>query len=80
MAAPIDPPPGFEDLPIEETLASVQAPWDPIAQDPGALQVPAWHAAVIAQRFAEARSSTAAVRSWVDVRAELRARLQAVRQ
>jgi putative addiction module component (TIGR02574 family) len=80
MAASISPPPGFEELPIEEKIAYVQALWDLIAQVPADLPVPAWHEAVIAQRLAEARSSSASVRSWSDVRAEVRARLHATRR
>lgn len=79
MAAPIDPPPGFEDLPIEEKIAYVQALWDLIAEEPGAVPVPDWHRAVIAERLAEARSSSASVRPWSEVRAEIRAKLSSAR-
>lgn len=75
MAASITPPPGFDELPIEEKIAYVQALWDLIAQEPRDIPVPAWHEAVIAQRLAEARSSSAPVRPWSEVRSEVRARL-----
>ncbi|HWB78179.1 MAG TPA: addiction module protein [Nannocystaceae bacterium] len=80
MAASVTPPPGFDELPIEEKIAYVQALWDLIAQEPSDIPVPAWHEAVIAQRLAEARSSAARVRPWSEVRSELRARLHAARK
>ena len=75
MAAQIDPPPGFDELPVEEKIAYVQALWDLIAQEPGEVPVPEWHQAVIRERLAEARSSDASVRPWSEVRAEIRAKL-----
>lgn len=80
MVASINPPPGFEELAIDEKIAYVQALWDLIAQQPDDIPVPAWHEAVIARRLAEARSSEASVRSWSDVRSEARARLHAARR
>ena len=80
MAASIQAPPGFEDLPPEEKIAYVQALWDMIVEKPEGVPVPEWHRAVIEQRLTEARSDNAEVRSWDDVRSELRARLRAVRE
>ncbi|MBC8069665.1 MAG: addiction module protein [Deltaproteobacteria bacterium] len=79
MGAPIEPPPGFDDLPIEEKVAYVQALWDLIATKPEELSVPSWHRAVIAERLAEARSDDPDTKSWSEVRDEVRARLQLVR-
>jgi hypothetical protein len=79
MAAAIEPPPGFEDLAIEEKIAYVQALWDLIILRPADVPVPEWHRAVIAERLAEARSIDAPVRSWSEVRADLHARLRAAR-
>lgn len=78
MPAQITTPPGFDDLPVEEKIAYVQALWDLIASEADALPVPGWQQALIDQRLAEARSDAAAVRSWPDVQAELRSRLLAV--
>jgi hypothetical protein len=79
MSGPIAPPPGFEDLPVEEKIAYVQALWDLIVDHPDDVPVPEWHTAVINERLAEARSSTATVRSWAEARADLHARLRSVR-
>jgi putative addiction module component (TIGR02574 family) len=73
------PPPGFEDLSTEEKIAYVQALWDIIAARPDDVPVPDWHRVVIEERLAEARSSTADVRPWSEVRSDLQARLRAVR-
>lgn len=77
MRAPISPPPGFEQLTAEEKIAYVQALWDLIAAKPEDVPVPDWHQAIIDERLAEARSSTAPVKPWSEVRAELQARLRA---
>lgn len=79
MAAAIDPPPGFEDLAVEEQIAYVQALWDLIIVRPADVPVPEWHRAVIAERLAEARSIDAPARPWSEVRADLHARLRAAR-
>lgn len=73
------PPPGFEDLSTEEKIAYVQALWDIIAARPDDVPVPDWHRVIIEERLAEARSHTADVRSWSEVRNDLQARLRAVR-
>lgn len=78
MAA-IEAPPGFQELAIEEKIAYVQALWDLIVSRPDEVPVPEWHRAVIAERLAEARSESADVRPWSDVRADLHARLRATR-
>jgi putative addiction module component (TIGR02574 family) len=79
MAAQIDPPPGFEQLPVEEKIAYVQALWDLIAREPGDVPVPEWHRAVIAERLGEARSSSTSARPWSEVRAALHAKLNSAR-
>ena len=77
--ASIEAPPGFEELGVEEKIAYVQALWDLIASRPEEVPIPEWHRAVIAERLAEARSDSAEVRPWSEVRAELHGRLRAVR-
>jgi putative addiction module component (TIGR02574 family) len=79
MSAPIVPPPGFDELPVEEKIAYVQALWDLIAEQPEDVPVPEWQQAILEERIDEARSSAAAVKPWSEVRAELHARLRTVR-
>jgi len=80
MSAAVVPPPGFEDLSVEEQVAYVQALWDLIAECPNDIPVPEWQRAIIDERLAEARSPSAAVKPWSEVRADLRARLRASRR
>lgn len=76
VALPIEPPAGFEDLPVPEKIAYVQALWDLIADNQNEVPVPAWHKEVLDERLAEIRSGSAASRPWAEVRADLRARLR----
>lgn len=76
VASPIEPPAGFEELPVAEKIAYVQALWDLIAGDPNDVPVPAWHKEVLKERLAEVRSGSTASRPWAEVRADLRARLR----
>lgn len=78
VPAPITTPPGFDELPVEEKIAYVQALWDMILAEAETLPLPAWQQAIIDQRLAEARSDTATVRGWPEVQAEIRSRLLAV--
>lgn len=78
MPAEITTPPGFDDLPVEEKIAYVQALWDLISAEAETPPVPGWQQALIDQRLAEARSDTVSVRGWPEVQAELRSRLLAV--
>jgi putative addiction module component (TIGR02574 family) len=45
------PPPGFDDLSVEEKLDYVQSLWDHIATRPEELPVPDWHQRVIEERL-----------------------------
>lgn len=74
------PPPGFEQLSTEEKIAYLQALWDLISARPEDVPVPDWHKGVIAERLAEARSSSAQVRPWAEVRADIQARVRAARR
>jgi putative addiction module component (TIGR02574 family) len=70
------PPPGFDELPIDERVQYVQTLWDWIAAKPGDLPVPDWHLDVIRDRLAEYRRSPKAGRPWSEVRDELLRRLR----
>ncbi len=71
----LDPPPGFDDLPVEEQIEYVQALWDRIAAREDPAPVPAWHRAEIDERLAEHEANPEAGRPWEEVEAALRARL-----
>jgi len=65
------PPPGFDELPIDERLEYVQTLWDRLAAKPEHLPAPDWHLDVIRDRLADYRASPDAGRPWSVVRDEL---------
>lgn len=74
-SAPI-PPPGFDDLSVEEQLDYVQSLWDRIAADPKRVPVPEWHREVLAERLKAYRSNPSEGRDWGDVRDRLQQQLK----
>ncbi len=79
MAQPFTvPPPGFDDLPIEDQIDYVQALWDRIAASPERVPVPDWHKSILDERLADEARAEDSV-PWEQVRDELRARLRRVR-
>ncbi|MFQ5665955.1 MAG: addiction module protein [Candidatus Binatia bacterium] len=72
MAHPLPvPPPGFDELPVEEKVRYVEALWDRIAATPQEVGVPDWHRQVLRERLAEYRGNPGAGRPWREVRDEL---------
>lgn len=65
------PPPGFDELPVEEKVQYVEALWDLIAAAPDEVSVPDWHRQLLRERLAEYRSNPTAGRPWGAVRDEL---------
>jgi len=65
------PPPGFDDLNIEEQLEYVQALWDRIAAKEDQVPVPDWHREILDERLADLETNPNASRRWEDVRADL---------
>jgi putative addiction module component (TIGR02574 family) len=62
------PPPGFDDLSIEEQIDYVQELWDRIAAKPEIVPVPEWHKKLIDERLKEHREDPSDTRSWSEVR------------
>jgi len=69
-ALPI-PPPGFDELSIDEKVRYVEALWDRIAAAPEEVRVPDWHRQLVSERLAEYRSDPSPGRPWREVRDEL---------
>ena len=69
------PPPGFDDLPVEDKIDYVQSLWDRIAARPDQVPVPEWHRQVLDERLATHEANPAAARPWQDVRDEIRSKL-----
>jgi len=70
------PPPGFDELPIDERVEYVQTLWDRIAAKPVDLPVPDWHLDVVRERLAEYQRSPKKGRPWAAVRDELLSKLR----
>ena len=68
------PPPGFDDLSIEEKIDYVQALWGHIAADEKHVPVPDWHREILAERLADFEADPDGGRPWEEVEAELMAR------
>ena len=51
-----NPPPGFDELTIDEKLDYVASLWDRIAAKPETVPIPDWHLEVIEQRMQEGQA------------------------
>ncbi len=71
------PPPGFDELPVEEQIAYVGSLWDRIAANPEDVPVPDWHKRVIAERLA---MESDPARPWEETIDELRTKLKERRE
>ena len=69
------PPPGFDDLPVEDQIDYVQSLWDRIAAKPDQVPVPEWHRQVLDKRLAAHEANPEVARSWEEVRDEIRSKL-----
>ena len=62
------PPPGFDELSVDQQLDYVHALWGRIAANAESIPVPDWHREEIERRLAQPVTSS---RPWSEVRAEL---------
>jgi putative addiction module component (TIGR02574 family) len=66
------PPPGFDDLSIEEKIDYVNSLWDRIAAHPEDVPVPDWHLELIDESLAEYEADPESGNaSWEEVREEI---------
>lgn len=63
------PPPGFDDLPVEEQIDYVQSLWNRIAAHPDRVPMPEWHRDELRRRESEGSSEPPS--SWEDARARI---------
>lgn len=70
------PPPGFDDLPVDERIDFVQSLWDRIAASPEQVSVPEWHRRIISERLEAYYANPASGRPWTDVRADIERKLR----
>lgn len=71
-----NPPPGFDDLSIDEQIEYVQTLWDRVTADPERVPLPAWHEAIVRKRIAELESDPDSSVPWTDARDEIAGRLR----
>lgn len=70
------PPPGFDDLSVEEQIDFVQSLWDRIAATPEQVPVPEWHRRIIRERLEAYHANPIAGRPWTDVRTDIERKLR----
>ena len=69
------PPPGFDDLQVEDQVEYVQSLWDRIAAKPDQVTVPEWHRQVLEERLAARDANLEMARPWDEVRDSIRSKL-----
>jgi putative addiction module component (TIGR02574 family) len=69
-AAPL-PPPGFDEMSVEDKIDYVEALWDRIAANESQVPVPEWHRDVLRERIADYQADREQGRPWEDVEADL---------
>ena len=69
------PPPGFDQLTVEEQIDYVQSLWERIAATPDQVPVPDWHREVLDKRLKDFEATPDAGESWDVVRDRLRDKL-----
>jgi putative addiction module component (TIGR02574 family) len=70
-----NPPPGFDDLSVNEQIDYVQSLWERIAASPQSIPVPEWHERVISERLEAYKANPTSGRSWDEVRREIEQKL-----
>ena len=76
MATVPNPPPGFDDLPIEDQIEYVQSLWEHIAASAEKVPIPDWHRRVLDERLREHEQNPKEAQLWKDVEKDLRSRLR----
>ena len=66
------PPPGFDQLTVEEQIDYVQLLWERITATPDQVPVPDWHREVLDERLKDLEVNPEAGESWDVVRDRLR--------
>ena len=76
MSKPLpNPPPGFDDLSVEDQIEYLQSLWDRITTAADKVPVPAWHAEIIRKRVAELEADPGSAIPWEQAREEVVRRL-----
>lgn len=65
------PPPGFDELSVEEQIEYVQALWDHIAAHPERVPVPDWHREELDRRLDDLEKNPNDNVSWEDLKGRM---------
>jgi putative addiction module component (TIGR02574 family) len=69
------PPPGFDEMSVDEKIDYLQSLWDRIAASPEAIPVPGWHREILDQRLNDLEANPDAGDNWDVVQERLRGEL-----
>jgi putative addiction module component (TIGR02574 family) len=69
------PPPGFDDLPVDDQIEYVQSLWERIAADPSKVPVPDWHREILDKRLKTYDEQPNDGDTWDQVREEIERKL-----
>ena len=76
MSKPLpNPPPGFDDLSVDEQIEYLQSLWDRVTAAADKVPVPAWHTEIIRKRVAELEADPDSAVPWDQAREEIVRRL-----
>ena len=70
-----NPPPGFDDLSVDEQIEYLQALWDRVTAAADKVPVPSWHAEIIRKRLAELDADPDSALPWEEAKEEIGRRL-----
>lgn len=70
-----NPPPGFDQLTVEEQIDYLQSLWDRIAASADRIPVPEWHQRIIQERLEAYHANPTAGRPWEQVREDIERKL-----
>jgi len=65
------PPPGFDELPIDEQVEYVQELWDRIVSRESEVNVPDWHMEIVEERLARYSTNDVEWTPWEEFEKEL---------
>lgn len=69
------PPPGFDDLSVDEKIDYLQSLWGRIAATPETIPVPDWHREILDERLEDFNADPGSGDSWGVVQERLRKKL-----
>lgn len=71
-----NPPPGFDELSMDEKIEYVQSLWDKIAATPEEVPVPDWHLRILDERLESLRAKPKEGKAWEQVKQEIRRKVR----